>query len=187
MKPYATALLVLVFAAGCSQTKPDERPPRAKNLSLSSTGFYLRHKSWSGISPGAGYYHTSLSAVELDLGKGRIRKLIKSASRPDAMLPHDDTDIAKLIADTPWRDLSKRQIARFQELIRAWLATSPPNTYNNPMALGHEDGHLSQLTISWDTNTVTTKINPRGGFSPNDPLRPPKEWQDLLDALYGRM
>jgi len=147
--------------------------------------YVLRYRQWSGVSPGAGSSHTSLIAVELDLSKSKMRKLWKSASRPTPMLPHDEAGTVKLLADIPWTDISKEDAVKFSSLIQAWLATKPPAAYNSPMALGREDGFLTELSVSWGTNTVATELNPRGGYSPRDPLRPSKEWRELTDALLG--
>ncbi len=147
--------------------------------------YVLRYKQWSGVSPGNGFSRTSLIVVELDLSKGEMRKLWKSANHPAPMLPLDEAGIAKLIANVPWTDLSMENTAKFNSLIQAWLATKPPAVYNSPMALGREDGFLTELSVSLDTNIVTTTLNPRGGYSPQDPMRPTKEWQELIDSLLG--
>ena len=178
MKQALLLMCALLTALGCSHTtgtQPGAKPEQ----------YCLRYKSWSGVSPGAGFLHTRLMVVDLDLGQRKTRKLMQVAKHPAPMLPHDDAGIAKLLDGAPSRDLSPDEVARFGKLIRAWLATSPPPTYNSPAALGCEDGYLAQLSVSWGTKSVMTKVNPRGGFSPDDPLRPPKEWQELLDSLFG--
>ena len=185
MKHVKTLFVVLILVAGCSKTHSTSDSEGRAEDTISSSPYHLRYKSWSGVSPGAGFTHTSLIVVDLNLPERKIRKLIRSASRPDAMLPHADRSISVLLGRVPWQDLPAEKVEAFDTLIRAWLATSPPSTYNSPMGLGREDGHMTQLSVSWDTNTITTKLNVRGGISADDPLRPPKEWKGLVDSLVG--
>jgi len=168
--------------AGCSN-QPQSQPPVEDKTPASSPDYHLKYKSWDGVSPGAGFMYTSLQFVELDLSKGRIRRIGKSASPPDPMLPNDDASIAKLVAQVPWIELTPGQADAYRKSIDAWLKTGPPPRYNNPMALGREDGQATSITVTWGRNTVTTSLNPRGGYRKGDPLLPPEEWKAMLDLL----
>ena len=183
MKPFFVTASILL--GGCWPGLASAYSEAPKPSQETRSGFHLEHRQWSGTSPGAGFTHTSLSVVQLDLVRGKKRRIVKSARRPDPMLPHDDDGIARILEDVPWRELSDTEIQKYDQLIQAWIATNPPATYNEPMTLGREDGYLSQLVVSWGTKSVTTRLNVRGGFSSDDPLRPPQEWRALLDALHG--
>lgn len=178
-----TALAVSV--CGCGKTHSVSDSGKRADAAPLSSPYHLRYKSWSGTSPGAGFTSTSLTVVEVNLPAGKIRKLKSFARRPEAMLPYDDRSISGLMGKVPWQGLTAEKAEAFDKLIRAWLATSPPAIYNSPMALGKEDGHLTQLSVSWDTKTITTKLNPRGDFSADGPPRPPEEWKGLVDSLVG--
>ncbi|MCP4375046.1 MAG: hypothetical protein GY794_02525 [bacterium] len=172
-------LMISCMAMGCS-SRQETQSSDADKKAASPPGYRLKYKSWSGTSYGAGFVHTSLSFVELDLPKGRIRRIRKSANRPMPMLPHDDAGIAKLLAQVPWTKLTKEQASAFRESISAWLETKPPSEYNIKMQLGREDGYLASLAVTWGTNTVTTTVNPRGGYSKDNP---PEEWKALRNVL----
>ena len=143
---YAIAIALTFITAVCSGHQQVQSTVSAKQPA-SAPDYRLKYKSWSGTSPGADFTHTSLSFVDLDLKRSRIRRIWKSARRPDPMLPHDDATIAKLIAKVPWVKLTPEQVSGFRESIRAWLDTTPPTAYNSPMGLGREDGHVTSLSV----------------------------------------
>ena len=184
MRKIVILLLGIFTLAGCSVKK------RLYTYSLDDTkleaNFHAKYKSWSGVSSGAEMTYTSLQFVELDLSKGRMRRFLETASRPDPMLPFGDSAIAKVIADVPWLELTAEEISKFQNSVLAWLNTNPPPVYNSPMALGREDGHVTRLTVTLGKKTISTTLNPRSRFRSDDPLKPPKEWDTLVESLITK-
>ncbi|MCI0362302.1 MAG: hypothetical protein L0Y44_02055 [Phycisphaerales bacterium] len=182
IKWFGLCALCLAFAlGGCSaqHRQVSSTQPR----SPASPGYYLKYVAWSGVSPGAGFTSTSLHVVEVDLGAKRARRLNKSASAPEPMLPHDEKGISELARSVDWVSLSPEHAERFEKLTEMWLGTKPPARYNDPKGLGREDGYHESLSVEWATDSVSTEINPRAGFTPDDPLRPPNEWRQLILAL----
>jgi hypothetical protein len=176
-------VIALAFiAAGCSDQQQTQHSIGGKDSALASD-YRLTYKSWSGTSPGAGFTHTSLNFVELDLPNSKIRMIWKSATHPDPMLPYDDANIARLIEKSSWTQLAPEEASSLRGCIRAWLDTNPPATYNSPMQLGREDRYITSLSVTWGANTVSTTINPRSGYRKDDPLNPPEEWKVLLESL----
>ena len=176
--------LALTFAViGCNSQQ--ETCSDAAEKPTPKHDYHLKYKSWTGISPGAGFTFTSLQYVELDLAKSRIRRFWKSASHPNPMLPRDDSEIEQLIAEVPWTDLTPEQADSYRNLIGDWLKTEPPPIYHSVMALGREDGHVTRVTVRWGPNAVTTALIPSRGYRKGDPLLPPKEWEDMLNLLLG--
>ncbi len=149
----------------------------------SQPAFVLQYLCWSGTSPGAGFTSTSLHVVEVDLNSKRLRRLRKRAQAPEPMLPHDKKGITRLMRTVDWKDLSSAHVDKIRELTSAWIGSEPPPRYNDPKGLGGEDGYLERLCVTWGTDSLTTEINPRGGFSPNDPLRPTREWIALIEMI----
>lgn len=184
MRKIVVLVLVIFALAGCSVKK------RLYTYSLDDTkleaNFHAKYKSWSGVSSGAEMTSTSLQFVELDLSKGRMRKFIETASRPDPMLPFGDSAIAKVIAEVPWLELTAEETSKFQNSVLAWLNTNPPPSYNSPMTLGREDGHVTRLTVTLGRKTISTTLNPRSGYREDDPLKPPKEWNALIESLISK-
>jgi hypothetical protein len=182
MKAYTLAIALAFITSGGSGHQQVQSTVSAKQPP-SAPDYRLKYKSWSGTSPGADFIHTSLNFVDLDLQHSKIRRIWKSARRPDPMLPQDDATIEKLIAQVPWVKLTPEQVSGFRDSIRAWIETNSPTKYNSPMGLGREDGHVTSLTISWGTNTITTTLNPRGGYRNDGLLNPPVEWRALIESL----
>jgi len=101
------------------------------------------------------------------------------------MLPHEPEAIAKLVDAAPWRDLPAGEAEPLARVVDSWLAARPPSRYKGYMALGHEDGHLEQVTVVRGATTVTTGVNPHGWARRSDPLGAPAEWCALVEALFG--
>jgi hypothetical protein len=99
------------------------------------------------------------------------------------MLPYDEKGVSEIVRTSEWVSLLPAQAEKIRKLTEMWLHTEPPPRYNDPKGLGREDGYLETLSVMWGAKSVTTEINPRGGFSPNDPLRPTKEWRELIEAI----
>ena len=108
-------------------------PPAAAPTRL----FYC---TWSGTSPGAGFTSTSLLACEMDLAKRHVRALSRTAQHPQKMLPYDRTEIIKLLAGEAAQPLTEPRADVLRAAARAWLATDPPKSYDEPHGLGTEDG-----------------------------------------------
>jgi hypothetical protein len=101
------------------------------------------------------------------------------------MLPHTNVKIDRMIATSLWVKLQREEVMHLKSLIKGWIETNPPKEYNKFMALGYEDGYLEKLSVSCNEKEVTININPRRGGSQDDPLRPPREWQDLIQKLVA--
>lgn len=154
--------------------EPRQAPPAS---------YALRYVLWSGVSPGAGFTSTSLDVVEIDLGARRARRLRTSASVPEPMLPRDERGVSELLRATGWVSLSSSQAEKLDDLIRAWLRTRPPPRYKDHRVLGREDASFEKLSIAWGAGSVSTEMDLRAGVSPDDPLRPSKEWRELILAI----
>ena len=82
-----------------------------------------------------------------------------------------------------WYEIPEKSAPLLISLIDSWLKTDPPPKYNIIGGLGTEDGAREGLSISWGKNTVKKEINRRGGYSPDDQLIPPEEWNELVKEL----
>lgn len=157
--------------------------PAIKGEEPETPNYVLKYTVWTGTSPGANFTFTSLKVIELDLPRSRIRHFRRFASAPSPMLPHTNQEVDKLVAASPWVKLKSDEVMHLKSLVKGWIETNPPEEYNKFMALGNEDGYLETLAVSWNEKEVTIIINPRRGYSPNDPLRPPREYQNLIQKL----
>jgi len=168
-----TALLLLLLV-----THPrGERAPTLPPYTCS----YVR---WEGASPGAGFTATALHVVEGDLRTRRVRIFRRTARHPDPMLPYEPAAIRALIDAQPWQSLDDARAAELAQALSSWTATKPPAVYNSPRGLGTEDGYLEMLTVTLRDTLITTRINPRGGYRPDDPTHPPAAWTELLQTLH---
>jgi len=141
---------------------------------------------WSGTSPGGAIMHTDLRAFELDVTKQRLRLLPNTAHAPDPLLPHEEARILTLLGREPWQSPGDEQFKKIAAALKAWLLTRPPAVYNEPMAVGHEDGCAQSITLSYAGLKRTIGFHNRGGFRQDDPLLPPAEWRAFLDAVWGQ-
>ena len=141
---------------------------------------------WSGTGPGGAIMHTSLHTFELDVTKQRLRLLQKTAHAPEPMLPHQEARILTLLGREPWQSPGDEQFGKIAAVLKAWLLTRPPADYNEPMALGNEDGCTQSITLSYAGLNRRISFHHRGGFRQDDPLLPPTELRAFLDAVWGQ-
>ena len=178
------AVLTFFLVQGANEAMASDLiGPEKKGEEAKAPDYILEYTVWTGTSPGAGFTRTSLKVIELDLPRSRIRHFWRIASAPSPMLPYSKVKIDRMIATLPWEKLKGEEVSHLKSLIKGWVETNPPKEYNKFMALGHEDGYVEKLSVSWSEKEVTTNINPRRGWSQDDPLRPPREWQDLIQKL----
>ena len=178
-------LAFFILQGGNAAVPSDLISPAKKGQESEAPDYVLRYTVWSGTSPGADFTRTSLKVIELDLPHSRIRHFWRIATAPSPMLPHTSAKIDRLIATSPWVDLKSEEVIHLKSLIKDWIETNPPEEYNKFMALGREDGYVENLSVSWNEKELTISINPRGGGLQDDPLRPPCEWQDLIQKLIA--
>lgn len=170
-------LIVLVLLLGCTSGANRWRHPTEPRIE------HLQYHRWSGMSPGAGFTRTTLNAVEIDFTTNRFRRFDAIAKAPEPMLPWQVQEIARCLQGQEWQDLDDEQAAQLTAIVRRWLQTEPPTTYNQPRVLGREDGYAEELAATLSDGKHSLSTNPRSGFTPNDPLRPPLQWQALIDSL----
>ena len=157
-------------------------PPNQRIRDVETPVNRILYHRWTGTSPGAGFTATRLNACELDLTRARIRRLSCTARSPQAMLPHEQDQVLKLLKAMPWTSLSCCQIDEYRNTVPAWLKTKPPDVYNIPKGLGREDGYVETLTVFAGKTQRTTRVNPRPPFTPNDPKRPPA--RQIADTVH---
>jgi len=173
-------LLALTCLAGCLAQPGADRRADAARVD------HLLYYSWWGMSPGAGFKHTSLTAIEVDLAGGRTRQLARTAQAPAPMLPWLRPQIASLLHASPWQTLPPERIRGLRGMLRLWLDTNPPPSYSRPMSLGREDGYAEVLVLQTAGRERTCDVNPRGAAGAQSP---PPEWHALLaylNALAGQ-
>lgn len=171
------AVLTLFILVGC------DAPQTQGGRALKPAVNHLLYCRWSGLSPGAGFTRTQLTAWEVDFEARRIRGLVRTAQVPQPMLPYERTEIAALVEECAWKAVPPEDMQNLTAAVQAWLETAPPAMYNEPGSLGHEDGYFEELTVRMGSREHVSGINPRGGFSPADPLNPPPQWRALLANL----
>jgi len=96
------------------------------------------------------------------------------------MLPYDPQEVTRLLGREPWRSLSEPRAKVLRAAAVAWLRTDPPQSYEQYLALGTEDGYCETLTVSRDRGERSARINPRGS---DFRKRPPPEWYVLISAI----
>ena len=144
---FYVSITCAVLGAGCGDgSRPVTSTPPAgvSQQSVEHVFFYC----WSGMSRGAGFTRTSLTAIEVDLVGKRTRALAKGAQAPAAMLPRQQEEIEALLARSPWQPLAPERAQGLADMARLWLRTNPPPVYNRPMALGREDGETGATSFS---------------------------------------
>lgn len=144
----------------------------------------LLYCRWEGMSKGAGFSRTYLDAIQVDMPGKRYRRITRSASVPEPMLPYQQAEVSALLEDTDWVALAPDTVRHLTMIARIWLETHPPPAYTQPRVLGREDGCAETLALQMNGENLSVNINVRGNV--NDPLRPPPEWHALvayLDAL----
>ncbi|HPR63350.1 MAG TPA: hypothetical protein PK014_03945 [Thermoanaerobaculia bacterium] len=146
--------------------------------------FRIVYYTWTGVSPGAGYIHTSAMMIEADLSTREMRSIMKSASQPNPMLSSSVGIYRQELARREPAVLSVQETAKLRRLILAWLNTNPPPVYHQYRALGREDAMTEHIILHRPgEESITVSIDPRKGFSPEDPMWPPPEWFALVDYL----
>jgi hypothetical protein len=99
------------------------------------------------------------------------------------MLPYAEKEIVALLGREKWEPLSEESYASIRSAVLSWLRTRPPKVYNRPRGLGTEDGYAESIITHFGDEKQVTKFNPRVGFRPDDPLRPPPEYDALIEAV----
>lgn len=182
MRRMLLPIVMAMLLVGCGKhARPESNLPSPEVSCL----LYYR---WSGTSPGAGFTHTSLAAIEVDLRSGRFRRITRTANAPQPMLPWERAAIGEFLHREEWQQLAPLRSKHLAALVATWLETAPPEKYVQPRGLGIEDGYVEQMAVEAGGRRAVVTVDPRGGYRPDDPLLPPPQWRALvafLDAIAG--
>ncbi len=183
MNRYCVAYVIVALStlAGCSNGSIE------RNAASTPMLRQLLYYRWQGMNKGADFDRTYLDAIQVDMPGKRYRRITRSASVPEPMLPYQQREIAPLLENSEWLNLTVEQARHLAIVTRFWLETRPPPAYTQFRALGREDGYAETLALSTDGQSLSVHIRTRGDVI--DSLRPPPEWFALvayLDAMRAR-
>lgn len=122
--------------------------------------YSLRLISYDGPSMGGGL--SGWVVMEVDVTnycmrvlKQRVAYTNFAAGIPPARPPYDRVSLAKAISDVPWRPIPSQETASLQNLIHAWVQTTPPGEYKCLKSDIGWPGHTT-ITVQTSSNTITS-------------------------------
>lgn len=135
--------------------------------------------SWHVSSPGGGPCHTNTSAFEVDLERGRWRRLSISGTQPQPMPGAKEADILWRLRWKSWQRMDEEHYRKVRAAVESWIASKPPSKLEC-LQQGRESGGVAKVIVTGPDVVLTTDIT-SGGFAFNDPSH--KLWNELHKAV----